>query len=81
MPIAPEIPFNSDLATMDRVKNMGGWSQYQAVGFRDFLNVEILFPFFSSFYLLGIIQVFVSIFAVLGICKGIGEHIPVCFLS
>jgi hypothetical protein len=24
--IAPEIPFQADLATADRVKNMGGWS-------------------------------------------------------
>jgi len=26
LPIAPEIPFKADLATVDRVKNMGGWS-------------------------------------------------------
>ena len=28
LPIAPEIPFKADLATVDRVKNMGGWSWY-----------------------------------------------------
>jgi hypothetical protein len=26
LPIAPEIQFKADLATVDRVKNMGGWS-------------------------------------------------------
>lgn len=28
LPIAPEIPFKADSATMDRVKCMGGWSWY-----------------------------------------------------
>jgi hypothetical protein len=28
MPIVPEIPFQADLATVDKVKNMGGWSWY-----------------------------------------------------
>ena len=26
LPNAPEIPFKADLETVDRVKNMGGWS-------------------------------------------------------
>ena len=26
LPISPEIPFKADLATVDRVKSMGGWS-------------------------------------------------------
>ncbi len=26
LPIAPEIPYKADLATVDKVKNMGGWS-------------------------------------------------------
>jgi hypothetical protein len=28
LPIAPEISFKADLATVDRVKNIGGWSWY-----------------------------------------------------
>ena len=28
LPNGPEIPFKADLATVDRVKNMGGWSWY-----------------------------------------------------
>ena len=28
LPIPPEIPFKADLATVDRVKIMGGWSWY-----------------------------------------------------
>ena len=28
LPITPEIPFKADLATVDRVKNVGGWSWY-----------------------------------------------------
>jgi hypothetical protein len=28
LPIAPEVPFKADLATVDRVKNMGGWSWF-----------------------------------------------------
>jgi hypothetical protein len=26
LPTVPEIPYKADLATVDRVKNMGGWS-------------------------------------------------------
>ena len=26
LPIAPEIPFKADLAAVDKVKHMGGWS-------------------------------------------------------
>jgi len=66
----PEIPFKADSATVDRVKYMGGWSGYQAVAFREFLNVEIIIPLISPFYLAGIIRVVVPIFAVLDICKG-----------
>ena len=28
IPIAPKIPFKADLAMVDRVKNMDGWSWY-----------------------------------------------------
>jgi len=28
LPITPEIPFKADLAAVDRVKIMGGWSEY-----------------------------------------------------
>lgn len=26
LPVMPPIPYKADLATVDRVKNMGGWS-------------------------------------------------------
>jgi|GEM_PF-4537581 hypothetical protein len=70
MPMAPEIPFRADLATVDRVKNMGGWSWYQAVGYRELRIVEILIPAFLPSYLLVIISVIVLILAVLGKYKG-----------
>lgn len=70
MPMAPEIPFRADLATVDRVKNMGGWSWYQAVGYRELRIVEILIPAFLPPYLLVIISVIVLILAVLGKYKG-----------
>ena len=70
MPMAPEIPFRADLATVDRVKNMGGWSGYQAVGYRELRIVEILIPAFLPSYLLVIISVIVLILAVLGKYKG-----------
>ena len=38
--------------------------------FREFLNVEILIPFFLPFYLFGIIPFIVPFFAVLDIYKG-----------
>jgi len=72
LPVAPEIPFRADLATVDRVKNMGGWSWYQAVGYRELRIVEILIPAFLPLYLLVIIPVIVPIFAGLGIYKGSG---------
>lgn len=68
--MAPEIPFRADLATVDRVKNMGGWSWYQAVGYRELRIVEILIPAFLPSYLLVIISVIVLILAVLGKYKG-----------
>lgn len=76
MPMAPEIPFRADLATVDRVKNMGGWSWYQAVGYRELRIVEILIPAFLPPYLLVIISVIVLILAVLGKYKGTARGLP-----
>jgi len=76
MPMAPEIPFRGDLATVDRVKNMGGWSWYQAVGYRELRIVEILIPAFLPPYLLVIISVIVLILAVLGKYKGTARGLP-----
>lgn len=49
---------------------MGGWSWYQAVGYRELRIVEILIPAFLPSYLLVIISVIVLILAVLGKYKG-----------
>ncbi len=73
LPVAPEIPFKADLATVDRVKKMGGWAWYQTAGFCEKLNEQTLILFVLPFYLLGIIPVIVLIFAVLGKYKGMKQ--------